>query len=87
MNRCLQRATVLRQSHLERSNDAKHNHLAQEVREEILNALHGLPDSNAEWCLRTIRFTTRGLAVTLEWIAVQVLSKAPKVPNRFAAAD
>ena len=55
MNRFLQRAAVLRQSDLERSNDAKHNHLAQEVREDFLNALHGSDDSNAERHRHTIR--------------------------------
>jgi hypothetical protein len=55
MNGFLHRRIVLRQDHLERSNDAKHNHLAQEVREDFLNALHGSHDSNAERHRHTIR--------------------------------
>jgi hypothetical protein len=55
MSRFLKSAAVLRQSDLERSNDAKHNHLAQEVREDFLKALHGPDDSNAERHRHTIR--------------------------------
>ena len=51
----MHRGIVLREDHLERSNDTKHNHLAQEVREDFLNALHGSHDSNAERHGLTIR--------------------------------
>ena len=81
-------AAVLRQSDLERSNDAKHNHFAQEVREDFLNALHGPHDSNAQRHGRTIRICPlHPLHFIFLLAAVQVLSKARMSPVVSAAAD